>query len=202
MKKVIFFIILLSPLITLFAQITPIEIHQLKWTQDYEALVGLDYKSKNTLAGIDNNSNGIRDDIEYYIYTKYEDDLFEKNMFLDAAKKMQTILTLSKDTTEDKRIAIDQELLKIYTCRDYILYREDSEKLNEKLKEKSVFKSKVLNTKERLYSYIDHKKMLPFIFDDIKNKDISKERKECLQTYQEYKKLDKSASKIVLNIIK
>jgi len=203
MKKVIFFILLLTPLITLFAQITPIEINQLKWTQDYEALVGLDTKAKNTLLGIDNNQNGVRDDIEYYIYTKYENDPFEQSMFFEAAKKMQTILTFSKDTDRVKRQKIDQELLEIYTCRDYILYKEDSKNLNKKLREKSYFKSKVLNTKERLYAYIDHKKALPLIFEDIKDKDISKERRECLQTYYKYKNLDNGVStQMVFNISK
>ncbi len=200
MKKVIFFILLLSPLITLFAQITPIEINQLRWTQDYEALVGLDSKSKNTLLGIDNNKNGIRDDIEYYIYTKYENRPFERDMFLEAAKKIQTILSRSKNIDQNERQKIDKELLKIYTCRDYILYKEDSKNLDVKLREKSIFKSKILNTKERLYAYIDHKKALPFTFENLKDKDISKERKECLQIYSKYKNLDAlSSEKMVSN---
>jgi hypothetical protein len=74
------------------------------------------------------------------------------------------------------------------------LYKEDSKNLNKKLREKSYFKSKVLNTKERLYAYIDHKKALPLIFENIKDKDISKERRECLQTYYKYKNLDALSS--------
>ncbi len=202
MKKIVFFIIFLSPLITLFAQITPIEIHQLKWTQDYEALVGLDSKSKNTILGIDSNKNGIRDDVEYYIYTKYEDNSFDRGMFLEAAKKMQTILSFPKNISKYKREKIDQELLKIYTCRDYILYKEDAKNLSKKLREKSTFKSKILNTKERLYKYIDHKKELVSNFDNIKDKDISKERKECLQTYYKYKNIDTKSTQMVLNISK
>lgn len=186
MKKTLLSIYILSS----FSMANSIEINQLKWTQDFETLVSLNANTENTLEGIDQNKNNVRDDVEYYVNKKYHDKPFQKAMFLKAAQKMQTIITLENNTNIQKRQKLDQELLSLYTCRDYILYRLDSQSLDKDLEEKLTFKAKVLNTEKRLRAYIAHKQQLPFEFDELSDTELKKEKKTCVNQYNKYKNID------------
>ncbi len=175
--------------------VASVDIQNLKWTQDYELLVNLNTQVNNTIKGLDINKNGIRDDIEYYVEQKYKDDPFQKEIFLEAAKTIQTIITLPKKTPIKKRVELDNQLLSLYTCRDYMLYKLDVKEIEEELKDKMIFKSKVLNTNKRLRAYIDHKKLLPLEEEDIKNMSVDNERIACQKLHRSLTNKDMITSK-------
>ena len=188
MKKIFITLTLASS----FMIANSIDINQLKWTQDFETLVNLSSNAENTLEGIDQNKNGIRDDVEYYVNTKYKNKPFQKAMFTKAAIMIQKIITLPTDEGALKEHQkLDHELLNVYTCRDYILYKMDSDSLDKEMQDKINFKAKVLNTKKRLHAYIAHKQILPFEFDDLNEKALQKDKQACLNQYNHYKNLDK-----------
>jgi hypothetical protein len=187
MKKIFLTLSLLGT----FAIANTIDINSMKWTEDFEMLVGLSSNVENTLKGIDQNDNGIRDDVEYYVNLKYQNRPFQKAMFTKAAKMMQKIITLPADEKIAKHLKLDHELLNLYTCRDYILYKIDSKNLHKELQEKISFKGKVLNTDQRLQAYIAHKKLLPFHFDDLSEAELKRDKQACINQYNKYKNLDK-----------
>jgi len=160
-----------------------LEIDSMKWTQDYEMLVNLNGGVESTIEGLDQNKNGVRDDVEYYVEHRYKDKPFQKTLFLEAAKKIQKIIALPKEATKD-HIKLDNELLEIYTCRDYMLYKLEDKDIKTELKEKMIFKSKVLNTNKRLRAYIDHKKLLPFEDDGLSDETLEDRRVACQDRYK------------------
>ncbi len=186
MKKLIILCIFIGS----FTHILAMDINTLKWTNDFETLVNLSSNTENTLQGIDQNHNGIRDDVEYYINTKYKNKPFQKAMFTKAARKMQKIITLPKDDAIEEHQKLDHELLNIYTCRDYILYKMDNKSLTKELQDKLTFKGKVLNTKKRLKAYIQHKQILPFQFNDLTPQELKKDKMACIRQYNKIKNPD------------
>ena len=166
-------------------------INNLKWTNDFETLVNLSSSAENTIKGIDQNNNGIRDDVEYYVNNKYQNKPFQKAIYLKAAKTIQTIITLPVDDISQHQ-KLDNTLLNLYTCRDYILYKMDAKSLDKELQDKIIFKAKVLNTDKRLRAYIEHKKLLPFKFDDLTDAQLQKEKNNCVNQYNKYNNLDKN----------
>ncbi len=185
MKNVILTISLMGAL----SFVNALEINNLKWTQDYETLVALSGDADTNIEGVDQNKNGIRDDVEYYIDNKYKNDQFQRKVFKEASKKIQKILTLKK-SQKDEHIRLDQELLNLYTCRDYMLYRLKVKDIKSEMKDKMLFKAKVLNTNKRLQTYIAHKKLLPFEYSDLTNDELQKNKKECQNLYVKYTNSD------------
>lgn len=162
-----------------------IKINNQKWIQDYELLVNLNIGAKENIQGLDLNKNGIRDDVEYYVHQKYKDDPFQKEIFLESAKKIQTILSLPKSAPIKKRVQLDEELIRLYACRDYMLYKLNDKNIEDKLKEKMIFKSKVLNTNDRLRAYIEHKKtVLDFGEQSMDDKTVDNARVSCEEIYR------------------
>jgi hypothetical protein len=194
MKKIAFAFIIA----TLCLHAKPIEIQSLKWTKDYETLVHLSMKTQDTIEGIDTNNNGIRDDVEYYVQERYKDSEFQKNMYLSAAKKIQQILTLPKEAPIQTRVKLDKELINLYTCNDYILYKNSNIDIKTQMRNKSLFKSKVLNSKIRLEAYIEHKKLLPFSFDDLSEEQLNKDKAVCNILYHTYE--NKDYSQLISNL--
>lgn len=158
------------------------------WAKDLKVMIELNSSEVDTIKGSDKNNNMVRDDVENYIKEKYQDDKFQKVMFLEAAKKIQQILTLSKKSTVDTHKQLDDELLQIYTCRDYILYKNSDVDVEKELKEKTVFKGKVLNTKERLDAYLSHKKVIPFEYSLPSDKMLRVQREQCITIHDEISK--------------
>jgi hypothetical protein len=187
MKKIVIALTLTSSLM----MANSIDINQLKWTEDFETLVNLSSSTENSLEGIDQNENGVRDDVEYYVNTKYKNRPFQKAMFIKAAGMMQKIITLPNNQTALKaHQKLDRDLLNVYTCRDYILYKMGSESLEKEMQEKINFKAKVLNTKKRLHAYIAHKELLPFQFDDLTQEQLEKDKEACISQYNRYTNSD------------
>jgi hypothetical protein len=152
------------------------------WMRDIQMLIKLD--TQNSVRGFDKNKNMVRDDVEEYINDRYSSDKFQKVMFLAAAKKIQQIITLPKGSSVATHRKLDDELLQIYTCRDYILYTAKDMDISQELNNKIDFKNRVLNTKERLLAYIKHKKLLPFEFSIPNDEVLNIQRVECNKLYK------------------
>ena len=151
-----------------------------QWATDLQTLVELDQEANQaSIKGSDINNNMVRDDIENYIKEKYMGDNFQTIIFLEAAKTMQKILLLPENTPKKVHIELDNRLLQIYTCRDYILYKDYKMDTNQELKEKAIFKSKILNTQERMQKYIEHKKLLPKKYTMPSDKILKMQQKAC-----------------------
>ncbi len=158
-----------------------------QWAEDLQTMIELNQNKSQTLAGSDVNKNFVRDDVENYIKDKYKDDEFQKIMFLEAAKKLQQILTLPQNTSKDIHIKLDKQLLQVYTCRDYILYKHSDIDVEKELEQKAEFKSKVLNTTNRLEAYILHKKAIPFKYQIPSDEELKKQKNECEKLYSKIK---------------
>ena len=150
-----------------------------QWAADLQTLIELDKKADQTIKGSDINNNMVRDDIENYIKEKFSGDNFQTVMFLEAAKTIQKILLLPKNTPKKIHKELDNRLLQIYTCRDYILYKDSKIDINKELKEKALFKSKVLNTDARMQKYIEHKRSLPQKYSIPSDKILKSQQKAC-----------------------
>lgn len=197
MSKLFFTLVLVGSLFTLNASNTELNPVNQQWLEDLKVLVSLSNKKVDALIGVDKNRNGIRDDVERYILSKYMDDPFQRDMFFKAAKKIQKIIALPLNGVIDEHIRLDRELLDVYTCRDYILYRNESENIENELLNKTLFKGKVLNTPQRLKAYIEHKKVLPTNFDELTEKELIADKKSCLSLYFSYKNLDEQTTLIM-----
>ena len=167
-------------------QANDVEVNTLQWSSDLETLINLSSGVDNTIKGLDQNDNGIRDDVEYFVKNKYKNNDFQKETFLKAAKTMQTIITLPKNTKTSVRQQLDHDLINLYTCRDYILYKIESDEIDKEMEAKTLFKAKVLNTKARLRAYINHKKLLPSKFDELSDNQLEKEKNVCINSYKRY----------------
>lgn len=194
MKKLFFTLALIGSLFTINASEKVLNPVNQQWLEDLKVLVSLNNKRVDALSGIDKNSNGVRDDVERYILNKYMDNPFQRDMFFKAARKIQKIIELPLNGVVDKHIKLDKELLEIYTCRDYILYRNESENIEDELLNKTLFKGKVLNTPQRLKAYIEHKKILPSNFDELTDKKLIADKKSCIALYYSYQEDTKSTT--------
>ena len=117
-----------------------------------------DPKENNaTLLGVDSNNNGVRDDVERWIYQKYKD---KRPIYIDIAMQearawqmiMRNPPSTAKTTTKLMEAAIYcQSYYKIYAkfSDDPILVTENI-----------IFDAKVLNTIERKNAYITYDKAL------------------------------------------
>jgi len=199
MKKFFYTTVLVGALFTLNASDKNLDFTQNQWLQDLKVLVSLSDKNRYISQDLDQNNNKVRDDVEEFVLSKYEDNPFQKDMFFKAAIKIENILNLPVNTSVDERVKLDRELLGIYTCRDYILYRNKSEDMEEELLTKTLFKGKVLNTTQKLKAYIEHKKMLPLNFDELSKDELKRDKKSCLTLYYSYENPDSQGSKHLVN---
>jgi len=188
MKKSFLVLVLLASI----SQSKDIEVNTLKWTSDFETLVNLSGNVENTIKGLDQNGNQVRDDVEYYLKSRYSDKPFRKAIFLKAAKKMQKIMTLPVEADLKVRQKLDHDLLNLYTCMDYMLYKTNSKIIEKEMQEKVLFKAKVLNTEKRLRAYIKHKKLLPFSYDELSDKELEEDKHACIKEYNKYKNQDQN----------
>ncbi len=193
MKKSILLIAFLGMISGLFAQ-DRLGTKSLNWLNDLEVLVKLDTQREDTLSGKDFNSNGIRDDVEEYVRQKFHHDPFQEALFMEAAQKIQQILTLPAESSQEEHLKLDKELLSLYTCRDYILYRDNEQNIEQEMLNKTLFKARVLNTEARLSTYIEHKKKLPLDFTDLSREELKKEKNACLARYRAFTNQDTHAA--------
>ena len=200
MKKSIWMMFILGFMTLANAQTSQYAHRNLNWVKDFEVLVKLDTQKENSIYGIDLNENGIRDDVEEYVNKKFGKDPFQKALFMEAAQKMQTIITLPQESSVAEHQVLDEALLQLYTCRDYILYRDEDVNIEQEMLNKTLFKAKVLNTQERLEAYIAHKKKLPFTYNELTEQRLQQEKESCLARYRAYKNPDQiQHTKVVKN---
>ena len=183
MKKLIFICMFLSVSLLAEAKIFDYDV----WAKDLQTMISLSSGMDDTIEGSDTNHNLVRDDVENYIKDKYADDEFQKIMFLEAARKIQQILTLPKNSSKAVRKKLDNQLLQIYTCRDFILYKHNDVDIEKELEEKSEFKAKVLNSDKRINAYIEHKKLIPFKYSIPSDEELAKQKNSCEKLYSRIK---------------
>lgn len=198
MKKLFLTLFLLGNLLIANASDTESNPVNDQWLKDLKVLVSLSEEKVDQISGIDKNKNGVRDDVEQYILSKYMNNPFQRDMFFKAAKKIQKIIALPLNGMDSQHIKLDRELLEVYTCRDYILYRNESENIEDELLNKTLFKGKVLNTPQRLRAYIEHKKILPSNFDELTDKELIADKKSCLALYYSYQNLDEQSTTLTI----
>jgi len=163
------------------------------WANDLQVMIKLNNNKNDTIAGSDKNKNQVRDDVENYIKDKYADDDFQKIMFLEAAKKIQQILTLPKNSSKRLHMKLDSELLQIYTCRDFILFKHEDIDVEKEMEDKSEFKAKVLNTSKRLEAYLSHKRVIPFKYAIPSDKELINQKNACEKLYSRIKSENKKS---------
>ncbi len=195
MKRSLILHLFLGSLI--FSQASDVQPQQ--WIADLQTMIALDTQKENSIGGIDIDRNGIRDDVERYVRLKYKHDPFQRDLFLDAAQKIQKIITLPKTAPKKLHEELDRELLLLYTCRDYILYRNENTNIEKELVDKTLFKAKVLNTKERFNAYVQHKQMLPKSFYDLTEDALKMGKIRCQERYSRYHNDDAKPPKVTLN---
>jgi hypothetical protein len=95
-----------------------------------------------TIAGIDSNNNGVRDDVEIYIYTNYSTPE-EQKVLIQYAKVKQNLIIDSYD--QNKTIYDMNQLMKYTTCY-FTIKNNDAVKISTETKQ---IMAQILNTKER-----------------------------------------------------
>lgn len=109
-----------------------------------------------TLAGIDNDKNGIRDDIDEYIDNNYIEQP-QRKAVEQSAKALQTLLLANKDNINSLKNA-NIKLSEAIYCVFLTFNDENSLKTPEKVSHE--IESITTNTKERLLSYLTVMKKL------------------------------------------
>ncbi|MDR2636233.1 MAG: hypothetical protein LBC08_05330 [Campylobacteraceae bacterium] len=118
-------------------------------------------ENDKTLLGIDTNSNGIRDDVEIYIYNRfqgYTNSKVEREIAMQWAKAAQQFLISPETAYEDKKYElIDRAVSCEYYCYTTYLKDVSLEEFNNYTNKHKVFNSKfkdvIYNTKERYKAY-------------------------------------------------
>jgi hypothetical protein len=131
----------------------------------------------STLLGIDTNDNGVRDDVERWIYTNYEDKHpIHIDIGMQAARGYKLVLE-----TPEKARAIYHEVDKAAYCEVY--YKIDAELVGESLLitediDSQYFRHQIyFNTKERLDAYLQYDTLLSGYTYSLPN--IEDEKKAC-----------------------
>ena len=112
----------------------------------------------STLLGIDSNDNGVRDDVERWIYEEYkEKHPIHIDIAMQAGRAYKQVLE-----TPEKALEIRESISAPYFCSAY--YQNDAKYLNEPLliseRIDTPVKSKYFNTKERTNIYWEYDTLL------------------------------------------
>ena len=114
-------------------------------------------KNNATLLGIDVNHNGVRDDVERWIYETYKDKHpIHIDIAMQAAKAKQIML---KDPTKAKKI--HNIMVAPISCESYYKVCIDTPiiKKGKRINSKS-FRKIIFNTKERMDAYLQYDDLL------------------------------------------
>ena len=101
---------------------------------------------KQSLLGIDSDNDGVRDDIQRYIYFNYPDNERVRTALTYMAMRYQLLLPQSND--RDAALQYATVLTRDAECLFYILGEES-------VNIKSALKAEILNTQERSITYIN-----------------------------------------------
>jgi hypothetical protein len=111
----------------------------------------------DSLAGIDENQNGIRDDIERYIVENYPDEGQKRALFQDAKVMQKSLLVNVSDMTAVKKIGV--EMSRSVTCIFSKFKSRDVSDQNPHIASKKI-EFMTTNTKERLKAYLRFNKAM------------------------------------------
>lgn len=95
-----------------------------------------------TLAGIDSNSNGVRDDVEIAIFQNYSDTQELRKAMMQYSSVSEKALLAS---TKEQRIALQPERLKAMDC----LYKQSIANNVKPTKALNFLQKNIINTRER-----------------------------------------------------
>jgi len=104
-----------------------------------------------TLAGVDSNNNGVRDDVERKIYEKYPVKL-HRVLLIDGAKFYQK--TLMEPTEQAQEIV--KSSIKKGNCKLYLMDIDDEINSRNWRNNREYIKNLSINTKERVRKYLDY----------------------------------------------
>jgi PBP1b-binding outer membrane lipoprotein LpoB len=140
--------------------------------------------NNSTLLGIDSNNNGVRDDVERWIYNKYKD---KHPIYIDIAMQAARGYKLVLETPERAK-EIREKVNAAQVCNWY--YWKDAKYLNEKILvneriDSSVF-GKYFNTKNRQDIYWNYDKLLSGGIYDLP--EIEDEKQYCDFNTSKYSK--------------
>lgn len=118
-------------------------------------------EADKTIAGIDANENGIRDDVELSIFKEYPDSAKTRAVLLQYALALQMEMTLPILNKETVTASVEDNQSKALKCIWSISSREDIDKFTaETEKNENFVKERQINTEERkkyiqnFYKYI------------------------------------------------
>lgn len=129
-----------------------------------------------TLLGIDSNNNGVRDDVERWIFKTYDEPIVQA-VAMQNARAFQIILAdLSKarETTKTMEDVID--------CQGYYKYQDDKKLIP---RDKSLLKESrpiILNTRERSRAYYEYNQALSGGIYPDRDRNTDKERCDFNET--------------------
>ncbi|MDR1614892.1 MAG: hypothetical protein LBS26_04900 [Campylobacteraceae bacterium] len=146
-------------------------------TVDGYTLPPMPPKTQNdaTLLGIDTNNNGIRDDVEIYIYNRfqgYTNSKVEREIAMQYAKTATQLIQSPETAYEDKKHEIEDRALdckwyyydtylKNVTYSEGLKYRMEHDVLDDRLDDA------IFNTKDRLKAYFKYNaSMSGHVFSD------------------------------------
>ncbi len=105
-------------------------------------------EGKETLLGIDSDSDGIRDDIQRYIYFTYPKDEKVRLALSQTARVFQELLLSPKDPE-----VAHKNVKKLYCSMDCLYYIKGG--VRNAMNIHSALEAEILNTKERSLKYIE-----------------------------------------------
>ena len=104
-----------------------------------------------TLLGVDVNHNGVRDDVERWIYERYPIRL-HRALLISKAKFFQMVFITP--LSDAKKLA--EENTKNINCELYLGDIDDAIESDDWLENEEVLKNMIFNTKERVRKYLDY----------------------------------------------
>ncbi|MDR1007229.1 MAG: hypothetical protein LBL65_01530 [Campylobacteraceae bacterium] len=121
-----------------------------------------------TLLGTDTNDNGIRDDVEIYIYNRFQgyvNSKVEREIAMQYAKAYQQVLISPETAYEDRKYEIEDRVItcEFYYYDQYLKNVSYEEELTYHIKHNVFnpeFKDIVFNTKDRLKTFFRYNKSM------------------------------------------
>ncbi len=108
-------------------------------------------RNNSTLLGIDVNNNGIRDDVERWIYEEYPKKL-HRELLLDGAGVFQEIMAQPTEKAKETQEGVSR----IIHCRIYLTDLDEEIHSDDWLENGEYIKDLTFNTKERVRKYLDY----------------------------------------------
>ena len=106
-----------------------------------------------TLEGVDSNGNGIRDDIERWIYLTYPDSEKLRRALIQEYYPLQNMIIHGQQQNRD---AVDDDMYALQRAIECLYYVHS----NKPHKISAELKARIVNTDERVYSYLKSSELL------------------------------------------